>query len=148
MPGSAWKLTLVALVKKTSLHFDCSETTDGLTRAGYITWRARAVVQSRRHCVFIKPVELYWTASPWVNILTRVELLSDRLSSQYKSRISLRTCSYRGTKNTWTCVFREVRSDFSVSSVSADTSYVSSHRRPNVHHYLKITAWPGNLLND
>jgi hypothetical protein len=61
MPGSVRQWTLVALVKKTSLYFDCWKTTDGLARAGYnMTWPAWALVQSQRYCVFINPIELYW----------------------------------------------------------------------------------------
>jgi hypothetical protein len=45
VPGSVWQWTLVALVKKTSLHFDCWKTTDGLVWAGYnMTWPAWALV--------------------------------------------------------------------------------------------------------
>jgi hypothetical protein len=35
MPGRVRQWTLVTLVKKTSLHFDCWKTTDGPARAGY-----------------------------------------------------------------------------------------------------------------
>jgi hypothetical protein len=35
MPGSVQQWILVALVKNTSLHFDCLKTTDGLAWAGY-----------------------------------------------------------------------------------------------------------------
>jgi hypothetical protein len=45
MSGSVRQWTLVALVKKTSLHLDCWKTTDGLARAGYnMTWPAWALV--------------------------------------------------------------------------------------------------------
>jgi hypothetical protein len=45
MPGSVRQWTLVAPVKKTSLHFVCWKTTDGLARTGYnMTWPAWAVV--------------------------------------------------------------------------------------------------------
>jgi hypothetical protein len=45
MPGSVRQWTLVALVKKTSLHLDCWKTADGLARAGYnMTWPAWALV--------------------------------------------------------------------------------------------------------
>jgi hypothetical protein len=44
MPGSVRQWILVTLVKKTSLHFDCWKTTDGLARAGYnMTWSAWAL---------------------------------------------------------------------------------------------------------
>jgi hypothetical protein len=38
MPGSVPQWTIFALVKKTSLHFDCWKTTDGLARQ-VTTWR-------------------------------------------------------------------------------------------------------------
>jgi hypothetical protein len=62
MPGSVRQWTLVALVKKTSMQFDCLKTTDRLAWAGYnVTWPAWAVLQSQRYfCVFINPFELYW----------------------------------------------------------------------------------------
>jgi hypothetical protein len=64
MPGSVRQWTLVSLVKKTSVHFDCWKTTDRPARAGYnMTWPAWALVQSQRYCVFINPIELYWTAT-------------------------------------------------------------------------------------
>jgi hypothetical protein len=45
MPCSVRQWTLVALVKKISLHFDCLMTTDGLARAGYkMAWPAWALV--------------------------------------------------------------------------------------------------------
>jgi hypothetical protein len=45
MPSSVQQWTLVAFVKKTSLHIDCLKTTDGLARAGYnMTWPAWALV--------------------------------------------------------------------------------------------------------
>jgi hypothetical protein len=45
MPGSVRQWTLVALVRKTSLQFDCWKTTVGLARAGYnMTWPAWALV--------------------------------------------------------------------------------------------------------
>jgi hypothetical protein len=45
MPRSVRQWTLVALLKKTSLHFDCWKTTDGLARAGYnMTWSSWALV--------------------------------------------------------------------------------------------------------
>jgi hypothetical protein len=45
MTGSVRQWTLVAVMKKTSLHFDCFKTTDGLARAGYnMTWPAWALV--------------------------------------------------------------------------------------------------------
>jgi hypothetical protein len=64
MPGSVQQWTFIALVKKTSLHFDCWKTTDRLVRAGYNTmWPAWALVWSQRYCVFINPIELYWIAT-------------------------------------------------------------------------------------
>jgi hypothetical protein len=63
MPGSVRQWTLFALVKKTSLPFDCWKTTDGLARAGYnMTWPAWALVVTAM-CVFINPIELYWIAA-------------------------------------------------------------------------------------
>jgi hypothetical protein len=35
MPGNVWHWTLIALVKKTSLHFECLKKTDRLALAGY-----------------------------------------------------------------------------------------------------------------
>jgi hypothetical protein len=64
MPRIFRQRTLVALVKKTSLHFNCWKTTDELARAGYnMTWSALALVYSQQYCVFINPVELYWIAT-------------------------------------------------------------------------------------
>jgi hypothetical protein len=61
IPGSVRQWTLVALVKKTSLHFDCLKTTDILALAGYnMTWPAWALVWSQRYCMFINQIELYW----------------------------------------------------------------------------------------
>jgi hypothetical protein len=64
MPGSVRQWTLIALVKKTSLHFDCRKTTDGLARAGYnVTWPVWALEKSQWYCAFINPIELYWIAT-------------------------------------------------------------------------------------
>jgi hypothetical protein len=64
MPGSVRQWTFFALVKKTSLHFECWKATDRLVRAGYnMTWPPWDLIQSQRYCVFINPVELYWIAA-------------------------------------------------------------------------------------
>jgi hypothetical protein len=58
--SSSRQWTFVAPVKKTSLLFDCLGENDGLARAGYnMTWPAWTLLQSKRYCVFIDPVELY-----------------------------------------------------------------------------------------
>jgi hypothetical protein len=45
MPGSIRQWTFIALVKKTSLHFDCLKTTDGLAQVrNNMTWPAWALV--------------------------------------------------------------------------------------------------------
>jgi hypothetical protein len=63
MPGSVRQGTVVVLIKKTSLHFNCWKTTDGLAQAGYnVTWPAWDLVQSQRYSLFITPIELYWIA--------------------------------------------------------------------------------------
>jgi hypothetical protein len=81
--------TLFVPVKKTSLHFGCWKTTDGLRPAGYnTTWLAWTVVRSQRYYVFISRIELYWIAinkyfnmgcmifhSPWTSKLLGCFLL-------------------------------------------------------------------------
>lgn len=53
MPGGFRQLTLVALVKNKSEHFDCLNASDGLTRASYnVTQSAGVLVYSLRYCVF------------------------------------------------------------------------------------------------
>jgi hypothetical protein len=50
------------ICENTSFLFDRLKTTDGLAQASYnMTWPAWALVQSQRYCVFMNPVELYWT---------------------------------------------------------------------------------------
>jgi hypothetical protein len=58
MPGNVRQWTFVALVKNTSLHFDCWKTTDGLVRAG-----CKALVYPQWCFVFINPIEFYWIAT-------------------------------------------------------------------------------------
>jgi hypothetical protein len=71
MLGSFRQWTLFAFVKNTFLHFDCWKTTDGLARAGYMTWRGLTVIL----CVLIqsKCIDL----QPSINILIWVAWLFD-----------------------------------------------------------------------
>jgi hypothetical protein len=65
------------LWKKTSLHFDCLKTTDGLAQEGYNMMRpAWALVQSQWYCVFINTIELYWLQQS-INILIWAAWLFD-----------------------------------------------------------------------
>jgi hypothetical protein len=69
MPNNGRQQTLIALVKKTSLHLDYWKATGRLEPAGYnMIWPAWATVQSKLYCVFITLNKLI-DLQPSINIL-------------------------------------------------------------------------------
>jgi hypothetical protein len=77
MPGSVRQWTLVALVRKTSLHFDCWKTTDGLERAGYNIYDLRGLLYSHSGIVCLLIQSNCIELQPSTKILIWVAWLSD-----------------------------------------------------------------------
>jgi hypothetical protein len=74
MPRSVRQWTLIALVKKTSSHFNCLKTTDGLAQAGY---DLRGFLYSHSDIVCLLIQSNFTELQPSINILIWVAWIFD-----------------------------------------------------------------------